>query len=124
MLIDGWGIYKGQENEVHTFGVDNQIKYAVKHYPKVEGITTYFITGNHCLSWLQLAGVDIGVILEKERSDMVYAGQYQGDIDMRGVIVRLHHSDGGNAYALSYKAQKIAEQIPSGDKPHILIFGH
>ena len=26
--------------------------------------------------------------------------------------------------ALSYKAQKIAEQIPSGDKPHILLFGH
>lgn len=27
-------------------------------------------------------------------------------------------------YALSYKPQKIAEQIPSGEKPHIMIFGH
>jgi len=26
--------------------------------------------------------------------------------------------------ALSYKAQKISEQIPSGEKPHILVFGH
>ena len=123
-ILCGWKIYKGQENEVHTFGVDNQVRYFIKHYPKVEGITTYFITGNHDLAWLQLAGVDIGNIIEKERLDMVYVGQYQGDVDMRGIIVRLHHADKGNAYALSYNAQKIVEQIPSGDKPHIMIFGH
>lgn len=122
-LIAGWGIYKGQENEVHTFGVDNQVEYVIKHYPKVEGITTYFITGNHCLSWLERSGVDIGVLVEKARDDMVYLGQYQGDVDMRGVIVRLFHG-GGNAYAISYKLQKVLEQIPSGDKPHIFISGH
>ena len=26
--------------------------------------------------------------------------------------------------ALSYRAQKISEQIPSGEKPQVLIFGH
>lgn len=123
-LVAGWNVYKGQENEVHTFGVDNQIEYAIKNYPKVEGITTYFITGNHDLSWLQLAGVDIGNIIEKKRGDMVYLGPYQGDIKIQGVKFRLHHSDRGGAYALSYHSQKIAEQIPSGNKPHILIFGH
>jgi predicted phosphodiesterase len=27
-------------------------------------------------------------------------------------------------YALSYRGQKIAEQIPSGKKPHLLVIGH
>ena len=45
-LVAGWGVYKGQENEVHTFGADGQVAYVIKNYPKVKGITTYFITGN------------------------------------------------------------------------------
>ena len=55
---------------------------------------------------------------------MVYLGQYRGDVTINGIKVRFLHPDGGNAYALSYRAQKIAEQIPSGEKPHILVFGH
>ena len=45
-LIDGWGMFRGQENEVHTFGARNQAEYVVKYYPKVKGIETFFITGN------------------------------------------------------------------------------
>jgi len=45
-LLCGWGIYRGQENEVKVFGADNQITYTVKNYPKIKGITTYFIDGN------------------------------------------------------------------------------
>ena len=123
-FISEWTIFKGQENEVHTLGADGYVAYAVKNYPKVKGITTYFITGNHCLSWLNLAGVDVGNLIAKEREDMIYLGQYQGDVIIGGVVVRLHHADKGGAYALSYNAQKIVEQIPSGDKPHIMIFGH
>jgi len=123
-LVAGWGIYRGQENEVHTFGAKNQAQYVINNYPKVKGITTYFITGNHDLSWWNKSGVDIGDIIVKERKDMIYLGQYQGDVIIDGIKVRLSHPDGGGAYALSYKAQKIAEQIPSGSKPHILLFGH
>lgn len=123
-LIAGWKIYKGQENEVHTFGADGQVQYAICNYPKVKGITTYFITGNHCLSWLNLAGIDVGNLIAKERKDMIYLGQCQGEVEINKVKIRLIHPDGGGAYALSYRAQKISEQIPSGDKPHILIFGH
>lgn len=55
---------------------------------------------------------------------MVYLGQYQGDIELGKMKIRLVHPDGGGAYAISYKAQKIAEQIHSGKKPDILILGH
>ncbi len=46
-LIDGNGkMYRGHLNEIHTYGAMRQVDYAVKNYPKVKGITTYFITGN------------------------------------------------------------------------------
>lgn len=123
-IVAGWGIYKGQENEVHTYGADAQIAYVVKNYPKVKGIKTAFITGNHDLSWWNRSGVDIGAKVAEQREDMVYLGQYEGFLNIGGVKIQLSHPDGGGAYALSYNAQKIAEQIPSGKKPHILIFGH
>ena len=123
-IVSGWGIYKGQENEVHTYGAEAQAGYVGKFYPHVDGITTYFITGNHCLSWWNRSGIDIGELIAQKREDLVYLGQYQADIELGGVKIRLMHPDGGGAYALSYKAQKIAEQIPSGEKPHILICGH
>jgi len=123
-LVAGWGIYRGQENEVHTFGAKNQAQYVIDHYPKVKGITTHFITGNHDLAWWVRSGIDIGEIISDKRPDMNYLGQYQGDIFIGGVHFRLVHPDGGGAYALSYKAQKIAEQIPSGEKPQVLCFGH
>ncbi len=121
-LIAGQGIYKGQENEISAFGADNQVAYAVENYPK--GITTYFITGNHCLSYWKQNGVDIGEMVASRRKDMVYLGQYQGEIELGGVRIRLIHPDGGMPYAMSYRGQKLAEQIPSGRKPHILILGH
>jgi predicted phosphodiesterase len=123
-LVAGWGIYPGQENEVHTFGAANQAQYVINNYPKRKDIQTYFITGNHCLSFWKRSGIDIGVIVDKERRDMHYLGQYQGDIELGGVKIRLLHPDGGGAYAISYKGQKICEQIPSGQKPQILILGH
>ena len=123
-IIEGWGIYKGQENEVHTFGATNQVNYVVEHYPKVKGITTHFITGNHCLSWWNKSGIEIGELVSSKRPDMDYLGQYGATFTLNGVKIRLHHGEGGGSYALSYKPQKILEQIPSGEKPHIMIFGH
>lgn len=45
-LINGWGIFKGQENSTHVFGAQAQSDYVIKNYPRVDGITTRFITGN------------------------------------------------------------------------------
>jgi hypothetical protein len=97
LLISGWGIYKGQENEVHTFGAKNQAQYVIDKYPKVDGIKTYFITGNHCLSFWNRSGIDIGEIVDTSREDMIYCGQYQADIDVSGIKIRLIHPDGGGA---------------------------
>jgi hypothetical protein len=38
--------------------------------------------------------------------------------------IMLLHPDGGSAYALSYKPQKICESLEGGSKPNLLGVGH
>lgn len=124
-LVDGNGrLYRNQLNEIHTYGAQRQVEYLTKNYPKVKGITTYFITGNHDLSYYNDNGIDVGHLIQQARPDMEYLGQYEATIHLGKARIRLVHPSGGCAYALSYKGQKFAEQIPPGQKPDILIFGH
>ena len=123
-LLAGWRIYKGQENEVHTFGAMGQANYAIEHYPKIPETTTYFIGGNHDESWYKLGGVDTNILIADKRQDMEYLGWYNANVIIGGIRIQLHHGDGGGAYAHSYKGQKFAEAIPSGKKPRVLILGH
>lgn len=117
-------MYRGNLNEIHTYGADRQIAYFVENYPKLKDGITYFIGGNHDLSYFNDNGVDIGLLIEEARDDMSYLGQYEANIEFNRVRFRLIHADGGGAYALSYKGQKFAEQISSGKKPDVLLFGH
>ena len=123
-LVAGWGMYHGQPNEVKVFGATSQAKYVIDNYPKVDGIVTYFITGNHDLSWWKESGVDIGVLVAEKRPDMIYLGQCFGEVKINNAKFRLLHPDGGSAYAISYKGQKIVESLASGTKPDVLIIGH
>lgn len=124
-IAEGNGkMFRGQELEMHTFGADRQVDYVCDKYPKVDGIKTFFITGNHGLSHYNSGGIDIGTHIARKRKDMMYLGQWKQRIDVNGLWFDLVHPSGGGAYAYSYKAQKMAEQIPSGDKPQILIQGH
>ena len=123
-LLDGQGVYHGQEYEVHTFGADNQVSYAVENYPRRKGIRTYFINGNHSYAYFKKTGLDTGAMIAKERNDMVYLGAFKGEIEVGNEKIWLIHPDGANPYALSYRSQKFVEQITSGDKPKIILFGH
>jgi len=122
-IVDGNRVFFGHETELDVWGAANQAKFAIENYPKIKGIKTYFITGNHCLSFFKQNGIDVGELITQKREDLVYCGQFIGNISINGVNIRFIHPD-GYAYAISYKSQKIAEQIPSGEKPHIICFGH
>jgi predicted phosphodiesterase len=124
-LVAAQGVYAGQEYEVKVFGADNQVNYFCEHYPKVPGITTYFIMGNHDYAYVKQMGINIGTRIAEKRHDMKYIGAFQGDVKYHGItLIRLVHPDGGMPYALSYRAQKYVEQIASGSKPRILLMGH
>lgn len=123
-ITAGENMFKGQNYEVFNHGADAQTDYVIEKYPKREGITTHFITGNHDLSFFKSAGVDIGVRIG-QREDMNYLGQLGAYIEVApGVDMYLLHPDGGVPYAVSYKPQKIISSFTGGRKPKILIIGH
>lgn len=124
-ILEGQSTYYGQEYEIHTFGADNQVRYCVENYPKVKGITTHFITGNHDYAFYKKLGVDVGKHIAAQRDDMNYLGAFEADIFWKKIrLIRLVHPDGGMPYALSYRLQRYVEQIASGSKPKIILAGH
>lgn len=128
-VIDGHQIYKGQEFELCAHGWAEQRKHWARHAPKVQGITTHFITGNHDDSMKKAAGIDVGPELENDRPDWHFIGADYATIvfttgNGRKFKVGLVHPSGGAAYALSYRPQKITEQIEGGNKPNMLVIGH
>jgi hypothetical protein len=100
------------------------VNYCVENYPKEEGVTTYFITGNHDLDYMKVAGVDVGKLISASRPDLKYLGQYDATIRLNGIYIGLHHGGGGASYAQSYKLQKYVERIGAGQKPQIYVLGH
>jgi len=124
-LTDGDKMYRGQEYELYAIGAEQQLKATKKNYPSYQDITTFFITGNHDLSYQRSNGIDIGEHIDRE--DLVYLGQEEADIMVGGknkAILRLVHPSKGTAYALSYHTQKYIESLSGGKKPHVLLVGH
>ena len=118
-------VYRGQEFEIFIAGFDSALEYGAEHYPSEPGVTTYFITGNHDLSWYQRGGADIGHALEDARKDLVYLGQAGAYVNLTDEVrLYLHHPKGGKAYALSYKVQKFIENLTPEERPRILASGH
>lgn len=127
-VLDGVGMYKGQEFEQYAIGLDRQLESARKNTPRVKGIATYFITGNHDYSYYKMVGVDPGPEIEKATGWKCIGRDFKS-IDLKSdsgkaLTVSLIHPAGGTAYALSYKSQKIITEIPGGKKPDIACIGH
>jgi len=108
-------------------GADDQVKYVVDNYPRIDGIKTLFITGSHDLWVYKKSGFDVGRAIEIARDDMQYLGPERAHIFVgpeKKTRITLHHPDGGSSYAMSYRPQKLVEAMTGGEKPHIYILGH
>lgn len=124
-IDDGEQMRVGHTYECYTQGADDHIEEIVKNYPKIEGITTHFITGNHDASIYKKCGVDIGKQIARLRPDMDYLGKDCARIELAPhCILELRHPWDGTAYALSYKPQKMIEGFEADSKPNILAIGH
>jgi hypothetical protein len=78
---------------------------------------------------MKLAGVAPGPDLARRRPDWHFVGSCSGRIALdaggnRSYVVDMAHPAGGSSYALSYKPQKIVEQLEGGTKPDMLLIGH
>ena len=123
-FTDGRSHRPEQVYELKETSYDGQIDYCVDKYPKVDGITTYAISGNHDDWWYKSAGSDIVNSIARKREDIVYLGPDVADLKIGKLKVHMFHGKGSQAYAKSYKAQKYLDAMPIKDRPHILQLGH
>jgi hypothetical protein len=129
-VLDGHGIYRGQEFELHKHGLDAQLAWFEEVAPSgPDSPDVYFITGNHDASFAVRVGVDIGAAINARNPHWHSLGRDSGRVmlrsaDGRGYEVMLLHPGGGTAYALSYRPQKTVEQLEGGHKPQMLCIGH
>ena len=124
-LTDGLKMRTGHEYELYEISADDMRDDVVANYPKKDGITTYFITGNHDASIYKHVGYDIGQAIANLRPDMVYLGRDCAVVNLTPhCTLELRHPWDGTAYALSYKIQKMIEAMESDSKPNILAVGH
>lgn len=115
----------GHVFELDDIGGDAQVKHASEILNQFNA-PLYFITGNHCHNtFYKNSGFDIGLQIAKNVKNSQYLGNGEGFIDLKhGHKIELMHPDGGTAYALSYRPQKIVESLEGGTKPSILHIGH
>lgn len=124
-VTDGLKMRAGHEYELYEVSADEMREDVVKNYPKRDGITTHFITGNHDASIYKHVGYDIGAAIARDRSDMKYLGRDCAVVNLTpNCTLELRHPWDGTAYALSYKPQKMIEAMESDSKPNILAIGH
>lgn len=124
-LTDGLKMRTGHEYELYEISADEMRDDVVMNYPKRNGITTRFITGNHDASIYKHVGYDIGQAIANLRPDMVYLGRDCAVVNLTpNCTLELRHPWDGTAYALSYKIQKMIEAMESDSKPNILAVGH
>lgn len=130
--VDGY-IPKINGDSVYESSIDGQAQYFVDNYPKRDGITTYFITGDDHEGWWMKQGFNFGAYLQliaekSERKDLVYLGHVEADVELRAgklpTILKIQHPGGGSAYSRSYTGQKQVEAFEGGEKPSVLVQGH
>lgn len=124
-VTDGLKMRSGHEYELYKTSADDMVQDVIENYPKIDGITTHFITGNHDASIYKQVGYDIGNTIAENRPDMKYLGRDCALIFLTpNCKLELRHPWDGTAYALSYKPQKMIEAMESDSKPNILAIGH
>lgn len=124
-ITDGLKMRPGHEYELYAISADEQREDVIKNYPKRDGITTHFITGNHDASLYKHVGYDIGAAIAKDRPDMDYLGRDCAIVNLTpNCTLELRHPWDGTAYAISYKVQKMIEAMEADSKPNILAVGH
>lgn len=124
-ITEGLKMRPGHEYEVYTVSADEMREDVIKNYPCREGITTYFITGNHDASIYKHIGYDIGAAIASRRPDMKYLGRDCAKVNITpNCVLELRHPWDGVSYATSYKLQKMIESMESDSKPNIIAVGH
>ena len=107
-------------------GASQQLDNVVDNYPKVEGVTTYFITGSHDDTHYLNGGFSMGKGISDLRDDLVWLGPNQAMFyaGKARVPILIKHPGGGCSKSLSYKPQEAINKMDETNKPKVLLMGH
>lgn len=132
--IDGEAPFN--KHEIHTHGMDNQVRYLVDNYPQRKGVNIYAIAGEDHEGWYsRREGIDIGkhaerMMREAGRTDWNNLGFMECFVPIahresgKSSQICVVHPGGGSSYAVSYTSQKLVESFDGGSKPAVLLIGH
>lgn len=132
--IDGEARFNRHDLIVH--GMDAQLDFLARHYPRRAGISTYAVAGDDHEGWYaQREGVEIGryaqhKMREAGRDDWHDLGYMEAHVLLKNSntgatqVMNVVHPGGGSAYAVSYAAQKYVESLDGGEKPAVILLGH
>jgi UDP-2,3-diacylglucosamine pyrophosphatase LpxH len=109
--------------EQHAVGFQNQLDYITNVYPVIDGVDTYFITGNHDWTHTRNGAANIGEVLAKYRKDLIYLGHNFGQFDVNGIKISLVHPTDGTSRVWSHKLQEIIDRNEAR-RGHIMLVGH
>jgi len=128
-ISDGWEVHQNQINEVHAeaTGWNRLEDYCVKHYPKREGVTTLFISGNHDRKLWRRTGVRFGQKLANRREDLHWLGDSMARLVFdpeHDIDLELIHPSGGQPYTLGYRAQTLYREQPTDIRPSMSGIAH
>lgn len=124
-ISDGWYTNRpAQIKELHAVGFTEQLDHIVDNYPHIEGIETYFITGNHDKTHMRNGFANIGVLIDRLRPDMTYLGHNYARISLSDKVdLSLIHPTDGSSQTLSLKLQKVVDKNEKR-KADIMLMGH
>lgn len=123
------GCYKHGLWELTHHGLDEQVQDVFDSLPRLPGLTYHGITGNHCGTFMDAIGVDVGDYMmssfaRQGRSDVKMYGNRGAMLKLHGAVIHLWHPRSGTSYARSYQLQKLIEKYSSAERPHVVLAGH
>ncbi len=119
------GLYPLSDEYAETNFADDtleQIDYIVENYPQIEGMKTYFITGQFDDKHLKKRKINIGKRIAELREDLIYLGRTSCDITIDKTIMQVMSSKLSKPYTVSYRAQQQIDSYRSEDKPDIILY--
>ena len=124
------GLYSLKNPYYQTLFADTteqQVDYVIDNYPYIDGMTTYFITGDQDATHTKKNGVDIGRIISEARDDMVYLGNMRCQLNIRKMKILAQHLQIGKfdrSKTISLKPQDAIYAMRSEEKVDIILDGH
>jgi predicted phosphodiesterase len=109
--------------EQHAVGFQNQLDYITENYPVIEGVKTYFITGNHDWTHTRNGAANIGEVLSNYRDDLVYLGHNFGQFEINDTVISLIHPTDGSSRTWSHKLQEVIDRNEAR-RGNIMLVGH